>query len=403
MKITDMALAKRKASHPSRGWITGVVSGVLMGAVCLPIARADDAPAKTTSSSTTSTTQTTTVTSAPLTINVGTGGVTVNGVTISGGTVANILTTPSGTQIVLSDGTKILVAGTTTTIAGPTIQTIPAAPEIKPEAKEIKPEVKLTLSQTALKQAKRSIREVSYGAAEQQSRQSLATAKTAQERGNALMVLGQTFYSRRQYDLARAQWNRAAVLKAPELATRAHASIARSYVAQENLDAAIAQYKIALSSVAADSVLSAEDRGDNKILVALPLAAIYFKRGQLETARQQFRQIAQSAPNEPQVSALGLLLVGAIEILQKNPQAASTSFDQAAKQLASRAKSEADFQSTLQKLNAALASVADKNKLSNLSGPEIGNKLLEVLVSSFGDGFDSLFDANDESLAATDA
>lgn len=89
-----------------------------------------------------------------------------------------------------------------------------------------------------------------YQTVEDDARGLMILARSPQEKGQALSLLGEAFYRRQAYDEAREQWNSALELSGTgdieKTQALAHLGLARSYSAQGSYDKAIPHFKVAV-------------------------------------------------------------------------------------------------------------------------------------------------------------
>lgn len=187
----------------------------------------------------------------------------------------------------------------------------------------------LTYSQSFDK-SKQNIRAKNYAAAEKGAQESLTLAKSPEEIGGALMLLGETFYQRKMYEQARTKWSQVATLNDPQgengFQIFAHVGLARIYKAEGNADRAIREYKEALASI--DALPNPDNKQGGKTAILFALADAYVGARQFGPARELFSQIFKANSDEPVLSSLALLNLGKIDVLQNNYKKALTTFNQ---------------------------------------------------------------------------
>lgn len=179
--------------------------------------------------------------------------------------------------------------------------------------------------EAALVVSKRDFKAENYEAATTDAKELLAVAASLQEVGEARMLLGETYYRRKMFDEAGAQWAKILELRDTgddeSLQTFAHLGYARSYAAQGQFDKAIPEYKSVIESFEAQAKADGDDKNpDTKTTLApftLALADAYYHTKQYDLAQQQLSQIIQFSEGDSVFRLLALIKAGEIDLLER--------------------------------------------------------------------------------------
>lgn len=165
-----------------------------------------------------------------------------------------------------------------------------------------------------------------YEEAEKAALQMLALAGEPDETDAARMVLGQSFYLRKMYDPARAQWAQV-LAKNPTgvAATVTHLLLGRSYSAQGEFAKAVPHYEAALPGI---DELEKENLAENpkkkegpetlgaSTILSLTLANAYYHTGQYDLAQQQLSRVMKLGPDVPFLYRAALLRSSEIDFME---------------------------------------------------------------------------------------
>lgn len=162
-----------------------------------------------------------------------------------------------------------------------------------------------------LVQSKQDLKDKDYAAVEEEAQEMLVSAITPEEKVTALVILGESFYRRKLYDQARAEWSKILTLKTDEddgddFQTFAHIALAKSYSAEGHFDKAIPEYKAGMDGFKDEE----EDETDKKDadthegmsslvgVFSLALANAYYNTKQLDLAREQLREVVKPSQDK---------------------------------------------------------------------------------------------------------
>ena len=209
-----------------------------------------------------------------------------------------------------------------------------------------------TTYETALAAGKSDFKIEKYEAATKDAAESLAVAASPEETGDALMLLGETFYRRKMYGEAQTQWAKMLELRGTDdddaLHTFAHLGYARSYDAQGQWDKAIPEHQLVRSQFEAH-IKTDGDANTNAVeakqLLApfdFALANAYSHTKQYDLAQQQLKQIIQYSDGDSGYRLLALIKRGQIDTVQRDFKGALDSFNQVLKLAGLTPKSSAD-------------------------------------------------------------
>ena len=181
--------------------------------------------------------------------------------------------------------------------------------------------------------ANRNSKPENYEAATKDAAESLALAASPEETGQALTLLGETYYRRQMVDEAQQQW--AKLLALPDsddgsLHAFAHLGFARSYDAQGQFDKAIPEYKTFIENL--KTQITDENTAETKQILAplsFALANAYAGAKQYDLAQQELKQIIEYSEGDSGYRLLSLVKRGEVDINQRNFKGALDSFNQA--------------------------------------------------------------------------
>lgn len=173
---------------------------------------------------------------------------------------------------------------------------------------------------------KSNIHNKDYVKAEANARKSLSLASSPKDKGDALMLLGETFYERKMYDQARVYWSRAAALTSPEgeIELRGHVALASSYLVQGQALKAIAEYKTGLTIADAQPDVPKHIRD----VVSFLLGNAYYRNQQFELARRQFEALVNDAEADSDLKMIALSRLSSTNIFLKDIKGAITNLRQ---------------------------------------------------------------------------
>ncbi len=180
----------------------------------------------------------------------------------------------------------------------------------------------------AFSQSKQNLKTANYATAEKDAQESLFLAKSSEETGEALVLLGEAFYGRKMYEEARISWSKATLIDDPSgkgFQIFARLGLGRIYKAQASASKAVIEYQAVLAGF--DSKPN-QAGGYLRKISALALANAYLEAGRYEMAKQQFNQIAETTKDKPVLSSLALYNIAKIDVLQKNFESALLGFNQ---------------------------------------------------------------------------
>ncbi len=189
-----------------------------------------------------------------------------------------------------------------------------------------------TTYETALAAGQRDFKSEKYEAATKDVAESLAVAASPEETGEALTLLGESYYRRKMYDEAQQQWTK--ILALPDNDDEsshafAHFGFARSYDAQGQFDKAIPEYKTFIESL--KTQITDANTAEGKQTLApfnFALANAYAATKQYDLAQQELKQITEYSKGDSGYRLLALIKRGEVDMNQRDFKGALDSFNQ---------------------------------------------------------------------------
>ena len=182
-----------------------------------------------------------------------------------------------------------------------------------------------TTYEAALAAGKSDFKAENYEATTKDAAESLALATSPAETGDALTLLGETYYRRKMYGEAQMQW--AKMLALPETGENegghliAYLGSARSYSAQGQWDKAVPEYQAVISQTEAhlktDGDANATESKQTLAPLYLALADAYYHTKQYDLAQQQLKQLIQYSEGDSPFRLLALTQAGEIDVLER--------------------------------------------------------------------------------------
>ena len=190
---------------------------------------------------------------------------------------------------------------------------------------------------TALSAGQHDFKAENYEAATKNAAESLALAKSPEQTGDALTLLGETYYRRKMYDEAQMQW--AKMLELQETGENegvhliAHLGSARSYSAQSQWDKAVPEYQSVISQteihLKTDGDANATETRQTLAPLYFALANAYSHNKQYDLAGQQLKQVIRYSEGDSGFRLFAFIKKGQIDLIQRDFKGALDSFNQA--------------------------------------------------------------------------
>ncbi len=175
-----------------------------------------------------------------------------------------------------------------------------------------------------------------YEAATKDAENGLSLATSPKQQGDALMLLGETYYRREMYGEAQVQW--AKMLALPEIGDTeglhliAHLGSARTYSAQGQFERAALEYRAVTSEseahIQADGDANPTETRQMLAPFYFALANAYSHTKQYDLAAEQLKQVIQYSDGDSGYRLLALVKRGQIEVIQRDFKGALNSFNQ---------------------------------------------------------------------------
>ena len=172
-----------------------------------------------------------------------------------------------------------------------------------------------------------------FGVAEEDGRGLLVLARSPQEKGQALRLLGEALFRRKAFDEAKEQWNTLLALTGTSddegIHAVAHIGLSRIYSAQGNYEEAIPQYKSVVN------YLDQKGAGEAKVykdIFSLALVDTYYNARQDDLAQEQLDRLIASAQDNPAILMLAHTRAAQINYEQGNYDKARSNYQQVLKQ-----------------------------------------------------------------------
>jgi tetratricopeptide (TPR) repeat protein len=186
--------------------------------------------------------------------------------------------------------------------------------------------------------AKQDLEAKNYEAAEKEALQMVALAGSPDETGVARMVLGQSFYLRKMYEPARAQWNHLLTLNPNgNGATVGHLLLARTYSAEGIFEKSIPHYVAAISAFdepdekdVADKPNEKDDSNESGMgtILSLGLANAYYQTEQFDLAQKPLNRVIKSAQDNSFLQLIALTRLSEIDFMEFRLKKAVEGFTQ---------------------------------------------------------------------------
>ena len=203
---------------------------------------------------------------------------------------------------------------------------------LAPNSSHAQPAQPTTYAAT-LSAGQREFKAEDYEAATQDAPESLAVAASPEQTGEALTLLGESYYRRKMYSEAQTQW--AKMLALPDNDDEsshafAHFGFARSYDAQGQFDKAIPEYKTFIESLKTQVTDANTAQGKQTLApLTFALANAYAGAKQYDLAQQQLKQIIEYSEGDSGYRLLALVKRGEVDMNQRDFKGALDSFNQA--------------------------------------------------------------------------
>ncbi|RYG68650.1 hypothetical protein EON80_11210 [bacterium] len=185
--------------------------------------------------------------------------------------------------------------------------------------------------------AKQDLEAEKYEAAEKDALQMIALADSPDEAEWARMILGQSFYLRKMYEPARAEWNKLLTANpAGTEATVTHLLLARSYSADGNFAKAIPHYEAGIAGFDKDAEEDEADKPQKKVepetlgtstILSLGLANAYYHTEQYELAQKQLEKVTKLTEGVPILHMIALTRTSEIDFSELRLKQAVAGFD----------------------------------------------------------------------------
>ena len=172
-----------------------------------------------------------------------------------------------------------------------------------------------------------------YELAEKDAQRSLDLATSPEETGEALTLLGESYYRRKMVGEAQTQWAKMLAFQGTDddegLHAFAHFGFARSYDAQGQFEKAIPEYKTFMESF--KTQIADENTAETKQIFApfnFALANAYAANKNYDLAQQELKQIIEYSEGDSGYRLLSLVKRGEVDMNQRDFKGALDSFNQ---------------------------------------------------------------------------
>ena len=234
-----------------------------------------------------------------------------------------------------------------------------------------------TTYETALAAGKNEFKTAKYELATKSAAESLAVAASPDETGEALRLLGESYYRRKMYIEAEAQWAKILALPDGEDGSAhffAHLGYARSYSAQRQWDKAIPEYQIVIKSFKGQMAdKSAAETQQTLAPFSFALANAHAGAKQYDLAQGQLKSIIEYSEGDSGLLLLALVKRGEVAINQRDFKGALDSFNQA---LGMTGKSEFSDEGEMKKLIPMLESLVK----AEVGAGQVNDGKLKIIV-----------------------